>query len=387
MQKKWVWTLISVLVAAAGTLAIGIIMYRGGYRQSYLNYQIVLSALAITCAMIGTMWGKAGFLVAIPAFFLLGAASFCTVPLSGYGGQDIAVAFWHSVAFALLAAAGAFFLQRVNDRKVYPVVLLAQVTMLALTISNLNIAYINNIQHWGEKLPVHQLAFTGGVSTPQMEDDIAYVLDGNRNLYRIALETGKKELVAKIPEPTPAEAGHPSLTIMPVYSDFVMGRIISSGEKELTVFYPYFLYRSIDGGHQVAEDYVLEAVVNTETGALTWQLFRQYMDVWSYPGQVVLNEYSLSVGGPRGDSIIVSGIGVETQIWPDGFTRWLVSGKRHFLAGTDNGALYIIEVPEGSQQQGTKKPPDEPEQALTDEWSFSDDYTEVTLNEIGRAHV
>jgi hypothetical protein len=342
LQNKGLFILLSWLVAVAGMVIVSIILYHSGFRPGYPVYWAVLFALAAACALTGAAWGKASFLVSAPCFFLLGAASYYTVPLSGYGGTDARVAFWHCIGFSLLAAAGAMLLQRSRIKKSYPVIVALQTAVLVITIANLNPQHLRSIQHWGEPINVQHLSFDGGVSLPYVEGRTAYVLDGRRQLFKINLDAGEKEPVVVIPEPSAAEAGHPGLVIQSEYADYVCGRIIRSGEKELTVLYPYILSQTDDRGLTITVEYLLETVVNTEKGTTAWRLTSYILDTGYYLDPVYYNDFSISTGGPRGDTLVILGPEVETHIRPVGFIRWLEAGPGYFLAGTDNGSMYIM---------------------------------------------
>jgi hypothetical protein len=132
---------------------------------------------------------------------------------------------------------------------------------------------------------------------------------------------------------------------------FNISKIYRSGPDTLCIKYPYHIgefHKHPDGYEYSANQgfWHIRAVVDINKRSVTsWEVEEGSGGLEpAYPHPVKFGDFQAIYGDFR-ESIHITGPGVDTRIWPAGRVIWLAAGKRHIIAGTNKGRVYLVEVP------------------------------------------
>lgn len=191
------------------------------------------------------------------------------------------------------------------------------------------------------------------LSFPLVEEDAAFLVDRRGRLFRIELATGRKQLIALIPRPTPAEVGLPRLKLAPIdaSSSAFLGVLTRKDGDKLLFRYEYSLVQPIDsGGWRHAESVTLEVKVNEQTGAVKWQaqggFDRTPVDMPRSSLSTIAQGTAISVSGPVRHTALIQGKNIRTMIDTLGWVNWMHAEHGWILIGTSRGSIIIATIKE-----------------------------------------
>lgn len=292
-----------------------------------------------------------GLLIAIPYLILLSFGLFEIIMVSRDGVGESFVAQRVLVSLTLAWAVPAVIVvllwsaNEMKKRKIYLAALVLQMAVSAGTAYYYTFHY--GVWHLAEEsVSVRRLWLGDGeLGFPLVEEDAAYIVDRTGDLYQIELSEGRKRLLARIPRPTPEEAGFPGLTLSPVTRGttspfFLEGVIKRVNPDELAYQYNYIVTTD--------DAYTMHVRINQNSGQVSWQLSEREPIPWPPPIYTATRAQDRIISVAPDHvltspfSVLIEGEGIKIAIDPMGWVNWAQAKHGWILVGTVRGGLLIV---------------------------------------------
>jgi hypothetical protein len=360
------------LVSAGASIIGFMVHYRspGGY-GAILRYFGLMIGFGLTFVISTSnmpLWQSIIFIVCL-GIPILGMVSLFNAPSIGYGGQIFMFAIYAILTTIVLSVALlSFFHARKKDLKILSLKLfIAQVCLIffSFTLTG-SFEVLHPVQQRSGRIIVRQFNIGNqDLSFPLLEEKQLFLVDRSGVLYKVDLESNRAMVIVELPLPDPEEAGftpergYPNISSPPGEKSPRpwFSKIYRSGPDTLCVEYPYHIgefHKHPDGYEYSANQglWHIRSVVDINKKTVTsWEVKQGPGGLeLTYPHPVRSGDFQAIYGDFR-ESIHITGPGADTRIWPAGRVIWLAASKRHIIAGTNKGRVYLVEVPAEEQEE------------------------------------
>jgi hypothetical protein len=356
-----VWSVNSLLFAGMGmgTIVFLLFFLRSGGELifSVLGFLLAFSlVLSLTLLLLwfqlskSRMWGCRVLLstqvalLTLSLLFLVNYRGLAATP----GGMTLALVVVALLVTPVLIAVTVWFRQKQDEQltgKIYWTAFTIQ--LIAVIGAVFYYAVSPTVEHLGRPVEVREIRLAdAALSRPLVEEGAAYLVSGDGRLYElheVNLLTGRKQTLARISLPEPAEIGYPG---------YIEGCFLTAGSParmtpdKLAFRFVCSLWGDAD---KKEVNLTLIVTVNQETGQTSWQVTgftnrpedrpaetAEYAGVTLYP---IGYDFYLPVLHPH---VRIAGAGIETKVFPKGSVLWTYAGQGWLLAGTNNGVFYAV---------------------------------------------
>ena len=273
------------------------------------------------------------------------------------GGMTLALVVVALLVAPVLIAVSVWFKQKQDEqltRRIYWAAFTIQ--LIAVVGAVYYYAVSPTVEHLGRPVEVREIRLGDRpLSRPFVEEGAAYLVSGDGRLHKVNLFTGRKQTLARILLPEPSEIGCPEYSLsVATKLNLTAGSLARMTPDKLALTFVYSLWREAD---QNEVNLTLEVTVSQETGQTSWQVTgftnrpeHRPAETAEYAG-VTLYPFVSDLRVPLPAHMRIAGAGIETRVFTKGSVRWTYAGQGWLLAGTNQGALYIIAA-------GSRRAPD-----------------------------
>ncbi|MHB1254752.1 MAG: hypothetical protein ACYCXI_00795 [Dethiobacteraceae bacterium] len=264
------------------------------------------------------------------------------------GGMTLALVVIALLVAPVLIAVAVWFRQKQDEQ------LTGRIYWAAFTIQLIAVvgavyyyAVSPTVEHLGRPVEVREIRLGDRpLSRPFVEEGATYLVSGDGRLHKVNLFTGRKQTLARILLPEPSEIGYPEYSLsVATKLNLTAGSLARMTPDKLALTFVYSLWREAD---QNEVNLTLEVTVSQETGQTSWQVTgftnrpeARPAETAEYAG-VTLYPFVPDLRVPLPAHMRIAGAGIETRVFTKGSVLWTYARQGWLLAGTNQGAIYII---------------------------------------------
>ncbi len=264
------------------------------------------------------------------------------------GGMTLALVVVALLVAPVLIAVSVWFKQKQDEqltRRIYWAAFTIQ--LIAVVGAVYYYAVSPTVEHLGRPVEVREIRLGDRpLSRPFVEEGAAYLVSGDGRLHKVNLFTGRKQTLARILLPEPSEIGYPEYSLsVATKLNLTAGSLARMTPDKLALTFVYSLWREAD---QNEVNLTLEVTVSQETGQTSWQVTgftnrpeARPAETAEYAG-VTLYPFVPDLRVPLPAHMRIAGAGIETRVFTKGSVLWTYARQGWLLAGTNQGAIYII---------------------------------------------